>query len=239
MIELPPFTPHPDALKRDRADTPFDFKDDRREFIPGISVVMMVMHPPIDRLAALTTLMLPYVNEIIIVDTGSSDADRDTMLSWNYEYSGPVIVLDREFKDFSTTRNQALIHAKSEWSFIIDPDEIPSYRLMAHMNDVVDRPESYKRIKGFTHLSLNWWRGILGPVEEYHWHVRFFRTKGSYLYRPIHELVAVNGRKEHQMRGTPALPKAPWEAYIIHSKGAADIDRSNAFYRDMGNKSVL
>lgn len=205
-------------------------------------MAMMVMHPPIDRLAALVTFLVPHVNEVVIVDTGSSDEDIDIMRSWNYnDGSAEVRVLHRNFVNFSHTRNEGLADITSEWTLIIDPDELPSIGFMEHMKEVTS-PEwsnniKNKRVRAFTHLSLNWWAGRLGPEMPYHWHVRLWRTKGTYMYRPIHELVMVNGQAEGQLRGTPELPKAPRQAYVIHSKGAQDIVHSDNFYKSMGDKS--
>ncbi len=239
-LVLPEFVPHPDALKRDRTAVKFDFSKDKRDLIPGISVAMIVMHPPIDRLAALTTFLLPSVNEIIIVDTGSSDEDVAIMEGWQYPNTAPVRVLHRDFVNFSNARNQGLMQARSEWTLIIDPDELPSMNFMDHITRVAadDQNKKYRNVLGFTHLSLNWWAGKLGPTEEHHWHVRFWRTRGTYMYRPVHELVALNGRQESGLRGKPELQRAPGDAYVIHSKGAADIVRSDAFYKSMGNRSV-
>ena len=202
----------------------------------------MVMHPPIDRLAEHVAYFLPHVQEIVIVDTGSSNEDIDKMLSWNYhDGSAEVRVIHREFKNFSHTRNQGLAEHRFEWTFGLDPDELPSWQMLEHMKQVTnpDAAMKYKAVKGWLYLSLNWWDGVLGPKEEYHWHVRLWRTKGSYMYRPIHELMVLGSQKETSLRGRAELPKAPEGAYLIHSKGGLDIKRSDSFYNDIGGKSSL
>ncbi len=209
--------------------------------LPGISVHYMVMHPPIDRLAEHVAYFLPHVQEIVIVDTGSSDEDIEKMLSWNYhDGSAEVRVIHREFKDFSTTRNQGLAEHRYEWTFGLDPDELPSWKMLEHMK-MVTSPDyrEGRAAKGYLYLSLNWWDGVLGPQEEYHWHVRLWKTKRSFMYRPIHELMVLDGQKETTLRGRAELPKAPDGAYLIHSKGGLDIKRSDSFYLDIGGKSSL
>lgn len=187
-------------------------------------------------------MLVPHVNEIVIVDTGSSDEDIAKMESWNYkDGSAEVRVIHRRFVNFSHTRNQGLAQHKYEWTFGLDPDEIPSYAMMEHMKQVTnpDAEVKYKQVKGWLYLSLNWWDGTLGPREEYHWHVRLWRTKRSWMYRPIHELMYLDGVAEGGIRGHGALPKAPEGAYLIHSKGGREIVQSDNFYKSMGGKSSL
>jgi len=200
----------------------------------------MVMHPPIERLAEHVAYLLPHVGEVVIVDTGSSDSDIAKMESWNYPDVAPVHVIHREFRDFSHTRNQGLAEHSYEWTFGLDPDELPTWKMLQHMKAVTaPGQQKHKQTKGFLYLSNNWWDGELGPQEPYHWHVRLWRTRGSYMYRPIHELMVLDGQKEQSIRGTPRLPKAPSDCYLIHSKGGRDIRISDDFYASIGGKSTL
>ncbi|HET9896444.1 MAG TPA: glycosyltransferase [Streptosporangiaceae bacterium] len=60
-----------------------------------------------------------YVDEIIIVDTGSSDATKAIARSHTdrlYDYDGPP-------DDFASARNMSLAHASSDWIFCLDADE--------------------------------------------------------------------------------------------------------------------
>jgi tetratricopeptide (TPR) repeat protein len=64
-----------------------------------------------------------YVDEIIIVDTGSSDATKAIARSHTdrlYDYDGPP-------DDFASARNASVAHATSDWIFCLDADErLPS-----------------------------------------------------------------------------------------------------------------
>jgi hypothetical protein len=202
----------------------------------------MVMHPPIERLAEHVTFLVPHVQEIVIVDTGSSDEDIAKMESWNYkDGSAEVRVIHRNFVNFSHTRNQGLAEHRFEWTFGLDPDELPSWEMLRHMKEVTnpDAAVKYKSVQGWLYLSLNWWDGVLGPVEPYHWHVRLWRTRRSWMYRPIHELMMLGGQSEGSIRGRAELPKAPEGAYLIHSKSGRDIVHSDNLYKNMGGKSSL
>jgi len=202
---------------------------------PGISVHFMVKDPPLDRMAALVALLRPIVSEFVIVDTGSPQSSIDTMASWSKPENVPVTVISEYFEDFSTTRNKGLALHKHEWTLGIDPDEIPSLAMLQHIVYVTS-PEGVKytpEANGWTYFTYNWWAGVLGPEMGYHWHTRLWKTEGSYLYRPIHELVVVCGEPELTIRNQNKLPQAPKSAYLIHSKGADDIVKADELYDRM------
>lgn len=206
---------------------------------PGISVHFMVKDPPLDRFAALTTYLLPHVQEIVIIDTGSSEATLAVIKGWNYPGTAPIHVFQEEFQDFSTTRNKGLARHRYFWTLGLDPDELPSWDMLEHIKFVTSPVgmRQYPAANGWVYWTLNWWGGILGPQLEYHWHTRLWKTEGSFLYRPIHELVNVCGKPELTIRGKDELPLAPKQAYLIHSKGSEDIQKADQLYATMGEVS--
>lgn len=208
---------------------------------PGISVHLMVKDPPIARMAALVAILRPLVNEFVIVDTGSPDHAKEVMRGWasGPEPNVPVTVLEQPFEDFSTTRNKGLLLHKHEWTLGIDPDELPSFGMLEHIRHVTSPAgmEQFAEARGWTYFTYNWWGGLLGPEMPYHWHTRLWKTEGSFLTRPIHELVMVQGESELSIRNQPKLPQAPKSAYLIHSKGSDEIAKSDAMYAEMGEVS--
>ena len=209
---------------------------DNREVLPGISVHFMVKEPPLDRLAALVQFLAPFVNEFVIVDTNDDERYVERMESWSQPSGVPVRVIRTPFVDFSTSRNVGLAEHKHEWTLGLDPDEIPSFNMI---DFIVHQtlPGASGDAMGYVFWTYNWWDGIKGEEAPYHWHTRLWKTKGSYLYRPIHELVKVCGVDELTIRNTISLPHAPKEAYLIHSKGRMEIERDDAFYATMGEVS--
>lgn len=218
--------------------SPFEGPD-QRELKPGISVHMMVKDPPLERMAMLVAYLSPYVDEYVIVDTGSDDEVIQKMLMWNRPQFPTVRVHQTKFVDFSTTRNEGLLLHEYEWTVGFDPDELPSLQMVIHIANAAGPvgAEKAPAAIGWLYWTLNWWDGVLGPAMDYHWHTRLWKTRGSYLYRPIHELVMVQGIDEATMRDTIKLPKAPVEAYLIHSKGGEDIRKADEFYASMGEVS--
>lgn len=219
--------------------SPFDANGDQRDLLPGISVHMMVKDPPIDRMAMLVMYLSPYVDEFVIIDTGSSPETIAKMEGWNRPEFPPVLVYHEDFVDFATTRNKGLMRHKHEWTVGFDPDELPSLQMLAHIAAAASEkgkllaPEAV----GWLYWTMNYWDGVLGPAMEYHWHTRLWKTRGSFLYRPIHELVCVAGLPESNIRDSIQLPKAPVEAYLIHSKAADEIEKADNLYRQMGEVS--
>lgn len=213
--------------------------DPTRELRPGISVHMMVLNPPLDRMAALVVYLMPHVQEFVIIDTGSPDEVVLTMESWNYPTGVPVRVYRETFVDFSTTRNLGLARHEFEWTLGLDPDELPSFEMLQHIKRVTS-PEGMAEAPhaaGYVYWTLNWWNGLKGPEQDYHWHTRLWRTFNSFLQRPVHELVVVSGNPELGVRNTPMLPHAPKQAYLIHSKGAEEIEKADQLYAQMGEVS--
>jgi glycosyltransferase involved in cell wall biosynthesis len=64
--------------------------------------------------------VVDLAGEIIIVDTGSTDATREIAVS----YGAKVSAFDFSFVDFGAARNHALAHASGKWILVLDADEI-------------------------------------------------------------------------------------------------------------------
>ncbi len=83
----------------------------------GISLCMIVRDEEAMLPACLASTS-PYVREIIVVDTGSSD--RTVELA---EANGAAVFTAEWAGDFSTARNVALDHATMPWILVLDADE--------------------------------------------------------------------------------------------------------------------
>lgn len=199
---------------------------------PGLSVHFMVLNPPLDRLAMLVEYLSVLADEYVIVDTGSSDADKSIMAAWD-----KVRVIEETFTNFSETRNKGLAQHQYAWTLGIDPDEIPSVTMMGHINKVIREEVSRPSALGWLYWTINYWGGVQGPQKSYHWHTRLWRTDRARLYRPVHELVMLDGKPESETRGTNLLPAAPKQAYLIHSKAQDELAKADELYEKLGHKS--
>lgn len=198
-----------------------------------LSVAMLVKHPPMDRMAALIEYLGEIASEFVIVDTGSSVDSLRAMASWNKHPFGlpKVKIIQAEFEDdFGKARNIGVDAASRAWTLVVDPDELPSIRMVGHVRSVVEGSAGNPTALGYLYWTRNYWQGILEPEAEFHWHVRLFRTGRGRFYRALDELVELDGRPEHETRTTPVLPKAPKAAYLIHSKSDVDTRQSAELY---------
>lgn len=194
---------------------------------------MMVHNPPLDRMAMLVEYLSAQANEVVVVDTGSPEVVIDIMASWP-----KVRVIHEQFVDFSTTRNKGLERHQYEWTLVIDPDEIPTAVMMQHIAWVVtEGGHQFPDTLGYLYWTKNYWGGVRGPEMEYHWHARLWRTERGRFYRPVHELVSLDGMPESETRGTQVLPKAPRMAYLIHSKPEDEIAKADDLYARLGEIS--
>ncbi|MFB5762021.1 glycosyltransferase [Paenibacillus medicaginis] len=78
------------------------------------------------------------VDEIIIVDTGSTDGTKEIALDYG------AVVFDYEWNDnFADARNFSLEQAKGEWILWLDADEEIERKDREHIRDVLSHPECY------------------------------------------------------------------------------------------------
>lgn len=124
------------------------------------------------------------VDEMIIVDTGSSDSTKEIAASYDEKIPGGVKVLDFEWcDDFSVARNFGLDHVTSDWVLQLDADE----ELEASGADkgALESP----RINAFW-VELE----LLGSSKATFSAIRLFRNQGDIRYQyPIHEQIVQGG----------------------------------------------
>jgi glycosyltransferase involved in cell wall biosynthesis len=192
-----------------------------------LSVAFLVRNPPIDRFAQLVEFMRPVANEYVIVDTGSDERTLAVMRSW----VGANVICAEWEDDFSKARNIGLAACTNEWTLVLDPDELPTQRMMEHLRATLNGANGAESAVGYMYFSMNFWAGARGPEIPSDWHIRLLRTGRGKFYRPVHELVMLDDQMEGNVRETSKCPKAPRDAYFIHSKGQDEIDKSTELYR--------
>lgn len=124
------------------------------------------------------------VDEVIIVDTGSSDATMQIAHRFKAK------VFQREWKgDFSEARNASLTHATSDWILFLDADEKLDKKSAGRLREALQRREYF----GFFFCIYNMKDN--GFVSGRHFTVRLFRNqKGIRFVGKIHEQVFPMGR---------------------------------------------
>ena len=124
------------------------------------------------------------VDEVIIVDTGSSDATLEIAHSFKAK------VFQHEWKeDFSEARNFSLSHATSEWILFLDADELLEQKSAQRLPVVLQSTRYF----GFFFCIYNIKED--GFVSGRHYTVRLFRNqKGVRFAGKIHEQVLPLGK---------------------------------------------
>jgi glycosyltransferase involved in cell wall biosynthesis len=193
----------------------------------GISLHMIVKDEA-ELLPALLTHMRGWVDEIIIVDTGSRDATYSiakayTQKTYRYLFSAGDAPLD-----FSAVRNFAMGAVTKPWVFQVDADEWPTEELLRWTHVAVASPES-KLYDGWSIMRQNLVGGeMIGP-HTYERHVRLFR-KGMRFVGRIHEKVNV------QKSRTGLAP----DAFLLqHHKTIERQERQNKLYRHWREQRMI
>jgi len=138
-----------------------------------------------------------YVDEIIVLDTGSKDNTKKIALE-----KGAKVFDFKWIDDFSAARNESLKKASSDWILILDPDEVISKKDLERLKELIDKNP---KAMGFTLLQRNYtdkanvfgWKPNSGKYEEETGEgyfdnslVRLFRNNIGIEFRnKIHEIV--------------------------------------------------
>ncbi len=122
--------------------------------------------------------LISAVDEIIVVDTGSSD----NTIEIAKKYTKNIFSINWE-DDFSKARNFSLDKAKEEWALIIDCDEELTKESIPILKDL----STNKEFDGFGVIVSN----VIGGQEAYEVQgLRFVRNKKEYRFHgPIHEQI--------------------------------------------------
>jgi len=142
---------------------------------PTISLCMIVKNEE-DIIASCLEHAKPYVTEIIVVDTGSTDNTRGIC-----EQHGARVITHEWKDDFADARNVALSHATSEWILVLDADELISETDFSFLSS------SHKDVFWITICNIK------STSTSSHQALRLFRNKKGYgyMYR-IHEQLMKN-----------------------------------------------
>jgi len=137
---------------------------------------------------------LNFCDEIVVVDSFSTDRTREIAESYNSK------VIKREWTNFRDQKNFALMQCSNQWVLLIDADERVSPELRDSIEKILKRKinsTAGDRIVGYElHRVVfflgRWWRGT-GWKDEYVLRL-FRREKISWSEATIHEKVIPNGK---------------------------------------------
>jgi glycosyltransferase involved in cell wall biosynthesis len=169
-----------------------------------LSLCMIVKNEE-EHLANALFSVKPIADEMIVVDTGSTDRTRDIAKIFGAK------VYDFEWTDdFSKARNFSLSQASGRWLFILDADEVISPQDYNMINEIVKRKD--KNIEAYSFVTRNYvdsmtytgWTANDGRYPNEERGTGWFSSKKVRLFtndsriqfeNPVHELVESSLRK--------------------------------------------
>jgi len=205
--------------------------------------VCMIIKDEEKYLARCLASVKPIVDEMIVVDTGSTDQSKDIAIAFGAK------VFDYEWQnDFAEARNYSISKASGEWILILDGDEVISTKDHEHFRKIVQKtPRAPIAYSIFTR-NYNKLANIVGwmpndgkypddetaigwlPSEK----VRLFYGKDQIWFEgPVHELVEPVLRRNGIEIKKCSIP--------VHHYGRLNkekLDRKGDIYFDIGRKKL-
>ncbi|MEW6181594.1 MAG: glycosyltransferase [Bacillota bacterium] len=130
-----------------------------------------------------------YVDEIIVVDTGSSDRTPDIAASF-----GALVVRSPWRMDFARARNESLKHATKEWTLFLDADE----ELPAETSVELRKLASVEEVEAWTFTVVSPVSPGTDSPKTRHLSLRMFRNRKAYRFQGrIHEQIKPSILKEN------------------------------------------
>ncbi|WP_432511041.1 glycosyltransferase family 2 protein [Kineococcus sp. SYSU DK001] len=141
-----------------------------------------------DRLRASVDAVSPFVDEVVVHDTGSSDGSPDIART-----AGCRVVEGTWADDFAGARNIALDHATGEWVLSVDTDEVCAGDPQAFRSWLVGVREPVLAVT-LRNTGAGAAAGFDGGYEFTA--VRLFRRSGARWSGRVHERVVRNGGRD-------------------------------------------
>jgi hypothetical protein len=197
----------------------------------NFGVAFIVRDPDLARVRMLVEYLRPIADEFVFAVDDRTFPDQIEALR---RIEGSKVKVITWQDDFAWARNQSIAEITRPWTLVLDPDELPSSELMNDLGEWA--PDD--GMLGALIWRKNWYCSEPQPTTgEWDWHLRIFRTGHGEFYRPIHELVKLDGRQEGQTRGTNAVRKMPLWSPLLHSKPCEVLQSDNAYYQELSKKT--
>lgn len=143
---------------------------------------------------------LSFVDEIILIDTGSTDQS----LAIAREFDR-VKIYERAFTGFGELRNEAASLAKNDWILAVDADEVLSPALQEEISKLKLDENSLYEIPFKNYFNGKWIKGCGWHPES---HIRLYnKTKTRFSTALVHEGIQKTGlnivKLQNHIRHTP------------------------------------
>jgi len=187
--------------------------------------VYIIAYNEAEKVAA-TITSAHWANEIIVVDSHSSDGTPDIA----QDLGARVVQVD--FKGFGDLRNQAIAACSGDWVFSLDADERCTPEVAAEIRSIVDNPNSADvwRVP-----RRNWFMGRW--IKHSGWYPNFRQPQlfrrgcMSYDLKPVHE-----GYVLHTDKPIATLKNAIWQ---FPFKNMAEVLHKANRYSSLGAEKIV
>ncbi len=153
---------------------------------PALSIVLITHNAA--ALLERTLAAVSWADEILVVDSGSTDYTRDLATRM-----GATVLLQPEWKGFGYQKNFALAHANGLWILLLDADEVVDPVLAGEIQRVT---RTLGETTGYTLRRVNYFCGVrlrFGGARPAHIPRLFQNGRGRVSEDVVHERVIVDG----------------------------------------------
>ena len=158
--------------------------------------VLMIVKNESDHLAACLDTVKGWVDEIVIIDSGSTDQTKEIALLYTDKYYE-----NKDWPGFGKQRQIAQSYMSSTWVLPLDADERVTPELKESILNAVKSNDQSKAYK-IDRLSKAFGKFIQYSGWNPDWVVRLYpRKKASYNNALVHEKVELNGLKVSPLNG--------------------------------------
>ncbi len=172
---------------------------------PTISVTLITLNE--ERNLEELLPRLDWVDEIVVVDSGSRDGTVDVAESFGCR------VLSRRFDTFAEQRNHALQCATSEWVLSLDADERPTSRLVREICCRISQPQP-NAFRVPIRSSI-FGRPVRRSGTQDDLPVRLFRREAARWVGHVHEVLRVGGRVGRTMNWLTHRTMPNLQTYLV------------------------
>ena len=143
-------------------------------------------------------VVLPYADELILVDTGSKDRSLDILKAREIPWHSFDWV-----HHFPKARNFSLSLAQASWIMVLDIDDRVSAQNFEILREKLPLIESDGIYLSYHHLKINDWLEPSPSIKDVQARLMIFRNHRGYYYRnPVHETIdtviaELGGKMEH------------------------------------------
>jgi glycosyltransferase involved in cell wall biosynthesis len=159
----------------------------KRLAVPGLKVSAVIITLNEERIIAKTLQQLQWCDEVIIVDSHSTDNTVAICEQLGCK------VFSRQFDGYGSQKQFAVAQAKNDWILCIDADEVLTDGLVQELINVTKGDTQYA---GFE-LPMNMFflnKEFTHGRESNRYHLRLFNKKlGGFTSDKVHEGIKVNG----------------------------------------------